>query len=90
LAALLWSRVDGVALLLVSLPSLVMTANEFVHGRTVGPSLLLPAFAGVLLVTARVKFEDLRLLGHLGAVVAVGSMLGWLVAPAMVLMSAGL
>lgn len=90
LAALLWSRVDGVALLIVSLPSLVMTADEFVHGRTVGPSLLLPAFAGVLLVTARVKFEDLRLLGHLGAVVAAVSMIGWWVAPAMVLMSAGL
>lgn len=90
LAALLWSRVDGTALVLVSLPSLVMTVNEFVHGRAVGPSLLLPAFAGVLLVTARVKFEDLRLLGHLGAIVAAVSMLGWLVAPAMVLMSAGL
>ncbi|MEZ3156027.1 O-antigen ligase family protein [Microbacterium sp. BWR-S6Y] len=90
LLALLWAKVDGRALVLVSLPSLTMTVNEFVHGRALGPSLLLPAVAGILLVTLRVNFADLALLGYAGGIVAAISLLGMVFAPAFVLMSAGL
>lgn len=87
---LLWSRVNGAALLVVVLPTLTLVAIEFVSGRAVSPSLLLPAIAGVLLVALRVKSEDLVLLGYAGAAVATASLVGFVVAPSMVLMSAGL
>jgi len=90
LVVLLWSKVNGAALVLVAVPSLTMAAIEFAHGRAVGPSLFLPAIAGALLVTLRVKTTDLILLGYAGALVAVISLLGFVFEPAMVLMSAGL
>ncbi|BAJ75156.1 lipid A core - O-antigen ligase [Microbacterium testaceum StLB037] len=90
LLVLLWSKVNGTALVICALPSLTMAANEFVHGRTVGPSLFLPALAGGLLVTLRVKLSDLVVLGHAGGLVASLSLWGFAFEPSMVLMSAGL
>lgn len=90
LGAMLWSRVDAIALGVIALPSIVAVADEFAHDRPVGPALLLPALAGALVITLRVKWSDLVLLGRIGALVAVVSLIGMAVDPERVLMSAGL
>ena len=90
LGTMLWSKIDAVALGVVALPSVVAIADEFAHDRPVGPSLLLPVLAGALVVTLRVKWSDLVLLGRIGALVAVASLVGMMVDPERVLMSAGL
>ncbi|PVE64537.1 hypothetical protein DC432_13505 [Microbacterium testaceum] len=90
LGAMLWSKVDAIALGVVALPSIIAVADEFAHDRPVGPALLLPALAGALVITLRVKWSDLVLLGRIGALVAVASLIGMAVDPERVLMSAGL
>ncbi|MFJ4039434.1 O-antigen ligase family protein [Microbacterium sp. NPDC090007] len=90
LSAMLWSRIDAVALSVVALPSIVIVADEFVHDRPLGPALLVPALAGVLVITQRVKFGDLVVVGRIGAIVAAASVIGMVLDPERVLMSAGL
>lgn len=89
LLVLLFARMSGSSLLLVVLPGLVLAANEFVHGRTPTFGLLLTAAAGALLVSVRVKPEDLVVLGYTGGVVAAASIVAMYTAPAVVTISGG-
>ena len=89
LLVLLFARMSGPSLLLVVLPGLALAANEFVHGRTPTFGLLLTAAAGALVVSVRVKPEDLVVLGYAGGVVAAGSIVAMYAAPALVTISGG-
>lgn len=86
---LVFRRFTGVSLLLVIAPGLVLTANEFVHGRPPTFGLLITSAVGALLVSVRVKFEDLVVIAYVGAAVAGASLLAMSVDPSKVLISGG-
>ncbi len=89
LFVLLYRRVSGASLFLVVLPGLMLTANEFVHGRVPTFGLLLTAAAGALLVSVWVKPSDLVVLGHVAGLVAAGSIIANYASPATVTISGG-
>lgn len=86
----LLGRIDLVSVVVVALPSLALVAAQFLTSRELSASLLVPAVVGTLVVAVGVRVADLVVIGYLGGVVAGVSLVGMIVAPQNVLMSAGL
>lgn len=87
---LLFTRVDLGAAAVVSLPSVVLLTSQFLFGRDLAVSIVVPALVGVLVVVAGIRVSDLVVLGYLGGVVAAVSLVGAVTVPQNVFMSAGL
>lgn len=88
--ALLFTRVSLLAVTVVTLPSAVLLASQFLLERGLVVSILVPAVVGLLVVATGIRLSDLVVLGYLGGLVAVVSLVGTVVAPQNVFMSAGL
>ncbi|MDZ5146131.1 O-antigen ligase family protein [Microbacterium testaceum] len=89
-AVALFKRIDLVPIGVVALPSLTLSALQFISGRELSAALLVPALIGASVVALGIRIDDLAVIGYLGGAVAVVSMIGMAVAPQSVLMSAGL